>query len=106
MPHNLDRIDKITRIHECNCTAADYDVPADKQCCRAIRSDNGGEVKVRLFDPWTSTYCDDVMILPAGSWVQSGNVVKVYRYYTGTTAAVSEIMDSTGVAVKGVKLGY
>ena len=103
---NLDRIDKIARIVEVDCTLGDYTVDSKDHNCRAIMSDTGGEIAVDMYDPWTNTTATHVLSLPGQMWVQYGNITKIYRYYVGTTATTSQIYNPAGSLVNGLKLGW
>jgi len=101
-----DKIDKIDDIELCNVTNGDFDVPASRQLCRAVMSDIGGTIKVRQKCYATGEEFDQILILHAGVWKPDGNIIKVYRYLTGTTATTSQVYTSSYVAVNGIKLGY
>lgn len=103
-PENLERTDKITHILEADVSSGDF-VISDKYKCRAIMSDTGGEVKVDMFDLMTGTTSTHVLSLPGQMWMQYGNITKVYRYLTGTTATSSQYYNASNTLVNGIKLG-
>lgn len=87
-------------------TNDDYDIPDKLENCRAIWSDTGGSVRVQIKDYYENVTADHILTLNAGSWTQVGNITKVYRYLTGTTACESQVYDLTYTAVNGIKLGF
>jgi hypothetical protein len=84
-----------------NCKSGDV-VPSI-QNCRFIYSDIDGIVKFDYLDVSGNTKTE-VMAVNAGTWYPVRNVVRVYQYYTGTTAITSGAYGADGVSVEGIKL--
>lgn len=101
-----DRIDKIDDLELVNVTGGDWVPGESRRLCRAIISDTGGEIKVRLRSFYTGEEADHILVLNTGVPLQVGNIVKVYRYLTGTTPTTSQVYNNSYALVNGVKLGY
>lgn len=74
--------------------------------CRALSVDTDGIIKIDYKDDYGGTTTTEVKTVKAGIFYQIRNVVKVYRYYTGTTegTTVYLISGSNASLVVGVKL--
>lgn len=100
-----DRVEKVQRIVLVDVTAGDVDITDKLENCRAIWSDTGGRIRIQVKDYYENKTEDHILTLNAGSWTQVGNISKVYRYLTGTTACESQVVDLTNTLVNGIKLG-
>lgn len=99
----MEKLSGISDIEVVDCTSTDV-VPTMKDC-RAIKSDVDGVVKYDYQPEGVTAAKTAVCYLPAGAWIQIKNVVKVYRYYTGTTDITTQAYKPDGTIVNGLKLG-
>ncbi len=78
--------------------ASSGDAAATFTACKAITADEGGIVKVDYRDEF-GTLKTEVLVLIAGVDKPLINVVKLYRYYTGTTAGTAKCYNSSGSSI-------
>jgi hypothetical protein len=85
-----------------DCSSADVDVPAANQHCRYFECDTEGIIKFDYKDDAGDTH---TVVMKAKEGVNHyPNVVKVYRYYTGTTSCTAQAYDASGSLITGIRL--
>lgn len=99
---NMYRTDRIDQIEVVDVSSGDDSTIASN--VRAIKADVDGLVKLKI-NPRNGNDYVTVEYLPEGVWVPIGNIVRVYRYITGTTDATTQVYDTTATAVIGIKIG-
>lgn len=101
---NFNRTDCADDFVECNVSSGD--VTVDPEGTRGVYVDTAGVVKVRVRPRGGNGVQKDLILTFDGAgYIAIGNIVKVYRYITGTTAATTKILLAEDASsVIGVKI--
>ncbi len=92
-----------------NSSSADVDIENDLGSeylnCRYIKVDVTGIIAIDYRGD-NGVLRHEVLVASVGADIKIPNVVKVYRYYVGTTSCTSQVYTDAGVAVVGIKLCF
>ena len=98
-----ERTDRLTDIEIVDVSSGVDSTILNKH--RAVKSDVDGKVKLLMISDEGRRY-HTVEYLLGGVWHPVGNILKAYRVITtGSDTATTQVYDSTGVLITGVKVG-
>ena len=99
--YKTDKIEKIVLVN-----VATDSIVTDWKGVRAIKADIGGNIKIRIKSRLTGDSTTTVETLPDAVWLPVGSVKKIWALYNGTDSTTCQSYNSSGVLVRGIKLGY
>lgn len=80
------------------------DPPEDFRNCRYIKADVGGICRIRYVND-KGGHCEETLVLVTATLMPVRNVVRLWRYYIGSTAGTCEVYNSNGgLIVNAIKL--
>lgn len=99
--YKTDKIEKVVLVN-----VATDSIVTDWKGVRAVKADLGGIIMFRIKSRISGDSTTVVEVLPDAQWVPVGSVKKIWALYNGTDSTTCQSYNSSGVLVRGIKLGY